>query len=589
MNWGKTMDVLTFTQKVKEALVESQLDEARHLIEIHAEHFPRETEELLCEGICNRQVHFQWVKTVNSIVQFRPALIQTAVKGKQWTIVMNALDSEWACVVLSHLSHSKDDTSSFVEELCCVRLRDEMRKFCLLVVEAGLLDLLKEIVSCVGKFDGQYCGDIHPTHRALYSLIYKSLVKDCAKDKMVEVCEAISEDERYPCQYLSTLLAARLNKWKRVTSAVRTGRVVLLKGSDDVFFRAMNRRAWGCAAQILQSVMLVKDVVETDILLDIQFKAEVCLMRRRGFSALVLMPFLQLCVREKLYAAGALVAAWARRWGIVKVLLGHLQQGTADNANTIVLEEVMKNRKFRLVYDWLQCPTQQNLWPAYVDCVLWEATVNCKNHEAHALVEQLMDKCEDASLLGQVFYHIILYCQSDLLQKFLAKDLLQRSDDLEFALHCAVDMFGSTWTRSNHCQSNPRYQMLLRCLEAGCSNLLCGSTNLPTPMDVAVKLGLMPVIRLFYHTGATSSAVLHSIHRRLESDSESEPKGNAAEVKSFFQHVTDTPRSLSSMCCISLSRLIGCSADRKHRALQLGLPVSLTRKVLFIDDLYRQN
>lgn len=580
------MDVSTFRERVKETLEENQLDEARRLIEIHAEQFPVETEELLCEGVCNRQGHFQWLMTLNCIDQFRPALIQAAVKDKQWRFITSALDSGWACIVLKHMSDSRDDTYLFVEELCCGRLRDEMRRFCLLVAEAGLFDLLKEIVFCVGEFDSHYCEDIHPTHHALYSLIYKSLVKDCVKDRLVQVYEAVSEDERYSCQYLSILLAARLGRWKRVRSVVRTGRIVLLKGSDDVFFRAMHRRAWGCAAQVLQSVMAVKDVVETDILLDIQFKAEVCLMRRREFNTLILMPFLQLCMQENLYAAGALVAAWARRWGIVKVLMRHLKQGTADNANTIVLEEIMKNRKFRLVYDWLQCPAQQNLSPMYVDSVLWEASVNCRNHEAHALVEQLMDKCEDASLLGQVFYHIILYCQADLLQKFLARDLLQRADDLEFALYCAVDTFGSTWIQTDDCQSHPRYQILLTCLEAGCSNLLSDSTRLPAPMDVAVKLGLMPVIRLLYQTGATPSSVLHGIHLSLESGRESEPKSNAAEVKSFFQQVTDTPRSLNSLCCLSLSRLIGCRADRKRRALGLGLPVSLTKKVLFIDELY---
>ena len=576
----------TFTRRVKEALQENLLDEAKLLIEVGSEQFPEKTEELLCEGICNGQVEFQWAKDVKCIIPFRPTLIQTAVKARQWRFLISALDSGWASVVLGHMSDSKGDTSLFVEEMCCLHLRDEVRKFCLLVAEAALFDLLTEVAFCVGEFDRSYCGDIHLIHHAVYSLVYRSIVKDCAKDKLAQVYGAVVEDKRHSCQYLATLLAAHLNKWKQVASVVKTGRVVLLKGSDDIFFHAMQRRQWGCAAHILQNVMLVKDIIETDVLLDIQFQIEVGLMHRKRFNILMLTQFVRLCMREKLYAAGALLSTWVRRWRLVKVLMGHLQQGTADNANILVLEEVMKNGKFRLIYDWLQRPTQQNLWPMYVDSVLWDASVNCRSHDARTLVEQLMDKCEDASLLGQVYYHIMLYCQSDLHQKFLAKDLLHRSEDLEFALYCAVDVLGATWTQGEPCQTHPRYQMLLKCLEAGCSNLLCGSEIIPNPMDIAVRLGLLPLIRLFYQTGATSNAALRSMHLSLENDSENEPKRNAAEVKSFFRQVAETPRSLNNLCCVSLSRLIGCRADRKQRALGLGLPVSLTRKVLFVDDLY---
>ncbi|XP_070189249.1 uncharacterized protein [Littorina saxatilis] len=602
------MDEATFTQQLQAAFVEDQEDDAqklivedqeddaqqlikskthaRNLIKTYAQQFPAATGKLLGEVFSKQMVSFGWVNSVlaDRASEFRSvkeAFLAQLARCNHWDFLQIVWNSNWRTRLLMHFHENKDDVGLFLRNLSERRKVTEINLF---LADSLHNALFTEVVCVLGDPETHPSSVWTDTNSLVYDRVYKSIVNSFNEDKLDSAFYAVGVDERYACQYLKTLLAARLRKWRQVTMAVSRGRVVLLKGADEVFVRAMQCRAWSCAAHVLNAVMLEKDVNETEFLLDIQYKAEVRLMGKLRYSA-ILIPFVQQCRRLKLYAAGALFAAWDRKWKVVENLLDHLQQGSGDNANLVLLEELLKNRKFRLVYNWLQRPTQHKLWPKYVDSILWETIVNCKNPEAHALAEQLMDRCEDGSLISQVLYHIILYCQRDLLHKFLAKDLLRRTEDLDFALHCAVDMFGSTVALGDAFPELPRYQVVLKCLEAGCSARLSQSAKLP--LDVAVRHGLVPVIQLFYQTGAYGNSVFHRIHAELTNGSgDNSPKRNAAEVEECLQQLVDTPRSLLSACCVTVSRLMGSCADRKERALGLGLPILITRKVLFLDILY---
>ncbi|XP_070189248.1 uncharacterized protein [Littorina saxatilis] len=593
------MDEAIFTQQLQAAFVEDQEDDAqqlikskthaRNLIKTYAQQFPAATGKLLGEVFSKQMVSFGWVNSVlaDRASEFRSvkeAFLAELARCNQWDLLQIVWNSNWQTRLLMHFHENKDDVALFLRNLSERRKVTEINLF---LADSLHNALFTEVVCVLGDPETHQMSGWTNTNSLVYNRVYKSIVNSVNEDKLDSAFYAVGVDERYACQYLKTLLAARLRKWSQVTMAVSRGRVVLLNGAYEVFVRAMQCQAWSCAAHVLNAVMLEKDDNKTpEFLLEIQSKAEERLMGKLRYRA-ILIPFVQQCRRLKLYAAGALFATWARKWKVVETLLGHLQQGSGDNANLVLLGELLGNRKFRLVYDWLQRPTQHKLWPKYVDSILSETIVNCKKPEAHALAEQLMDRCENDSLMGQVLYSIIFYCQRDLLHKFLAKDLLRRTKvkDLDSALQCAMNMFGSTVAPGDAFPELPRYQVVLKCLEAGCSARLSQSAKLP--LDVAIRHGLVPVIQLFYQTGAYGNSVFYRIHAELTNGSgDNSRKRNAAEVEECLQQLVDTPRSLLSACCVTVSRLIGSCADRKERALGLGLPILITRKVLFLDILY---
>nr|KAG5703054.1 hypothetical protein BaRGS_016215 [Batillaria attramentaria] len=101
--------------------------------------------------------------------------------------------------------------------------------------------------------------------------------------------------------------------------------------------------------------------------------------------------------------------------------------------------------------------------------------------------------------------------------------------------------------------------------------------------------GMVDLVNLLYQTGATCSAEMRRLMTRpqigvydIVGDADSEV---LAGVHRYLEDVVSRPRRLLDLCRLELSRIIGCRADRKERALSLGLPLELTRVVLFYDVL----
>ena len=582
------MDGTNYMKKLTELLKhELFCVEVPCLLEKHGEQFPQETVTVLCNLLQNHccdengveePVRFDLLRDVQTIGELWPEIIRAAFKGKCWVFVKDTMHSDWYTLFLREIM-CQENLCGFVKYLYALRddLGTSMVKLCHLLLENGMHNLVRDMVDSDTIQSGGPDVD-------LVIFAYKCLVKDSSKDHLRKVLEAVGKDDRYGCQYLTLLLAARLKQWMQVTQIVKAARFDVIDGSDEVFVRAMCHKAWTCAAVVLHSVMQVQGVSDTGILLDIQAKAEIRLFGQPDFKAVVLKPFIDKAIQCQRCAAGALVAAWARSWGYVRLLLGHLQQGTADPANIIVLEELMRNLKFHLVYKWLRTAGRPVLQPRYADSLMWEAAVNCRHERAKALVEQCLPWCEDSSIVGEAMYHIVLYCQSDLLRKFLARGVLQHSPDMEFALSCAVEMCCSTWPSDGSYRQHPRFHILLACLEAGCSHYLYQSESFS--LDAVVKRGVAPLLQLLFDTGCISSSAVHNIRLCYDVVCDLIPRKRAEEIAAFLQQAESTPHSLKALCSFTVSQQLGCGADRKHRGLALGLPMHLTQQVLLMDVLY---
>ena len=195
----------------------------------------------------------------------------------------------------------------------------------------------------------------------------------------------------------------------------------------------------------------------------------------------------------------------------------------------------------------------------------------------------------------QVLFQIILYCQKDLLSKFLAKDLLQYIDDVDFSMHNAVDILArASLGYADDAQKAMCLQVFLKLFEAGVSVAMIRTLRRPTPtLDEnfpakrGLKLECLTALKILYGTGALSNEVINHLCQAMEAGNIwSDPETKSKPVRDYLQQLSTEPRSLQSYCAVAVSDQIGCRANRKERALALGLPEILTRKVLFLDILY---
>ncbi|KAK7479227.1 hypothetical protein BaRGS_00029571 [Batillaria attramentaria] len=194
-----------------------------------------------------------------------------------------------------------------------------------------------------------------------------------------------------------------------------------------------------------------------------------------------------------------------------------------------------------------------------------------------------------------------------LFRKFLAKDLISLADCRhESGVNLLSELINDIrlYTRWAHLhdfrsmlqisvQSKTcakTYVMLSVCLESGLSTHQSLPPSVPwvdvkRPLSGAVNLGLVDLVQLLYKVRATSNAELYalSIDTLLRTRVEQQ---SMSELQDFLEEAASTPRTLQDLCRLKVSHLIGCRADRKHRALALNLPMSLTRQVLFQDILH---
>jgi hypothetical protein len=141
-----------------------------------------------------------------------------------------------------------------------------------------------------------------------------------------------------------------------------------------------------------------------------------------------------------------------------------------------------------------------------------------------------------------------------------------------------------------------RYRFLRRCFELGLYLQLPREPSLFNPFDsstnclhVAMRDRVLPVVRLFFNIGVLTEAAAYDLLRQMGRKRWKKPRCNTAQVMEFLEEVSSTPRTLAILYCVAVSDFLGCHEDRKTRALSLGLPLRLTRQVLFLDVLCPQD
>ena len=113
-----------------------------------------------------------------------------------------------------------------------------------------------------------------------------------------------------------------------------------------------------------------------------------------------------------------------------------------------------------------------------------------------------------------------------------------------------------------------------------------------SPMRRAIEFGQLRIAKMLYASGACSNREIHALsaspftRERLD-------EFELRDVATFLADVSSNPRSLTDLCALKVSHLIGCGPRREDRAARAGLPPPLCRLVLqahvihpdFLDDL----
>jgi hypothetical protein len=204
-------------------------------------------------------------------------------------------------------------------------------------------------------------------------------------------------------------------------------------------------------------------------------------------------------------------------------------------------------------------------------------------------------------VLGLFLFQIMNQCAQDLMRTFCAKGLMRfvdRSSVRRALFELVESLCFEMWVVEEEIvlpDTATKYRFLLRCFELGLGLQLprepsSYTLNLSTNcLHLAVCEGVLPVVRLFYNTGVLTEAAAYDLLQQMEREEWKKPLWNTAQVMEFLEEVSSTPRTLTSLCCVAVSDSLGCHEDRKTRALSLGLPLRLTRQVLFLDVLCPQD
>ncbi|KAK7478230.1 hypothetical protein BaRGS_00030488 [Batillaria attramentaria] len=230
-----------------------------------------------------------------------------------------------------------------------------------------------------------------------------------------------------------------------------------------------------------------------------------------------------------------------------------------------------------------------------MNLILERAADRCLDKKAKYVIEKLISICgpEHKQVLEEeVLHQIVEQCSSSLFCTFVDKDPIDLSrvqGQITGTLFSTIVTLLAHHTsyrlraRIDRRMTHDLTIMLRKCIEAGLSTQPYSYTNGPfveTPLSVAVRTRNLDLVKLLYRLGAVSNKELHEAsHNEMFVMFLDKNK----ELREYVDLKASNPRGLQDLCCLSVSRYIGCRADRKHRALSLDLPMHLVEQVLFYD------
>jgi hypothetical protein len=421
-----------------------------------------------------------------------------------------------------------------------------------------------------------------------------------------DIFVSLMKDDREPCWGLAVLLGGMLNNWEFVIGQLNSDKccVEKLYCAWNIVENAFCKEAWDVASLLLKRLIEQRDNVSVKEALDdfdhrrVLFQGFAIREQNPMFFPGRVKKFVRWCLLKHLDDVAALFALWARLWGVVGKLVKRLDPERDDYVLLLIIQTAAseKERGSRVLYNFLLHHQGQQLPPSIVDEIVLRVCRHCYSiPSAVSVVKSVMGQCRNRAVLSQFLSHMIIdFDAGDLMRTFCAKGLMRYVDKSRVckALHVSLCLDFQEEEDESYLLASSDYPFLLRCFELGLCLLLPrepstidSSTNC---LHVAVHEGKLPVVRLFYNTGVLTEAAAYDLLRQMGREKWKKPRYNTAQVMEFLEEVSSTPRTLTSLCCVAVSDALGCH-DRKTRALSLGLPLALTRQVLFLDVLYPQD
>ncbi|KAK7491612.1 hypothetical protein BaRGS_00017065 [Batillaria attramentaria] len=562
-----------------------------------------------------------------------------AVKSRQWQCLFKLLVHESInCNIKTIFENlSVDEKEDFLKELLKLsyvakwssnrvisRLLDTVL-FCCIYSGPTHFDLAKSVIVKVCSPDSAayFYGECNQyEHKTLHVSFLCNHAKVINKG-LEGFMSALLSDERAVCVYFGFLMAAKLKKWDLVRKLVYKYYESEVLCETDTFgvirdLVWLNGESLKSAACLMHSMMrastlkrecqsssfwrnweAVRDVLESNLLLHDTFGNQT---QAHMFSHLV-----EVCKNCCLYGVGAIVAVWLQQ---KDVLLAFLKKDIDSHSAQVILMELMKADLWCLTLKFLKHHKEHS------NFVLETAAARMEDSQgARIAVRQLIGTCQDTLLLMYVLSKIIDCSDVSLYQQFLAQDLVTPEQMCLLDPHTSP-LFEATFVeivrmyahyssavqrllsvpKHVHSRTDNAYAILKMSIEMGLSTRLKSTIQLEPyvrslqcvtqTLWSAAEVSMLDVLQLLYESGATDDAVLIRCCLSVEVLSLGK---SVSDVWKYLRHVTTSPRSLKGLCRLVVSHCLGCRADRKVRALALGLPLPLTRYVLFYDILYQDS
>ncbi|KAK7491611.1 hypothetical protein BaRGS_00017064 [Batillaria attramentaria] len=425
-------------------------------------------------------------------------------------------------------------------------------------------------------------------------------------------------DARPACSSFAFLMAAKWEKWEVVKNMVAEagpGKILCHGEAYTVLHTLikLGKDKCGCAARLLQCLLsaprLDNEACRAPLWASLDNLREIFVEARFQEDPMYdLDQFARVCEDLGLHGAASLVTLWglAEEETLPYNAKVFLREGIDSNSAEILLKELIDLRQWNLVLSFLKRLTEHETF-----VLTRVASRIYKGTGAKAVVKTLINNCKDARVLQFLLFNIVgRAVDPSLFQLVLAKNLFTptfvtltpKRPDLAPTLTTITHAYiqcrkndADTKPSDPQCRNTKKaYAILRTCIEAGFSTQLDSSgvttpSQFSHPLSQAAYAGMVDLVNLLYQTGATCSAEMRRLMTRpqigvydIVGDADSEV---LAGVHRYLEDVVSRPRRLLDLCRLELSRIIGCRADRKERALSLGLPLELTRVVLFYDVL----
>lgn len=399
------------------------------------------------------------------------------------------------------------------------------------------------------------------------------------------------QKENEPITYFAVLLAMKLRKWDNVVSAIKNKGLVLPERGMVIFLEALMCHSWHCAALALDSFIKAKssDLLST-------FVQSVCVLDDNCVPE-----FFTACRDLHLPEAGATMAIWHRK---------------LKTARSFIFQPIISPASVKQVLTMLMArPLEKNPWilaldiikafhdPRAVQIVLKRAAELCSYFCCGDVLRQLLVAVEDEHTAQTILGHIVRNRQPDLLRLCFAKDLVKMARYKSLGYPSLLDHVLKTVEIVKRISDlgldseeldHEVDQLLRLCIEAGLTTETSAQTLLHSSSDswsydsslsLLAKSRSFDVLALLRKTGAISNQDMFLLTTEPQLTISPEGKGLTAD-QAYLHHSARNVATLKNLSVWTVSQSIGCDADRKHRALQLPLPMALVQQVLLFDVLF---